>query len=86
VKEKTTKKSVKEGAGMRGEYDFSGGVHGKYAERFAAGTNLVALDQDVAEFFPDSASVNRTLRPIADLLRKRSRAKTLTATAPEPRR
>ena len=26
---------------MRGEYDFSGGVRGKYAKRFAQGTNVV---------------------------------------------
>ena len=44
---------------MQDEYDFSGGVRGKYAERYAQGTNLVALDPDVAAAFPDSASVNR---------------------------
>ena len=44
------------------EYDFSGGVRGKYAGRFAAGTNLVKLEPDVAKVFPDSASVNRALR------------------------
>jgi len=26
---------------MREEYDFSGGVRGKYAARYAAGTNMV---------------------------------------------
>jgi hypothetical protein len=49
---------------MQDEYDFSGGVRGKYAERYAQGTNLVALDPDVAAAFPDSASVNRALRGI----------------------
>jgi len=44
------------------EYDFSGGVRGKYAGRFAAGTNLVKLEPDVAKVFRDSASVNRALR------------------------
>ena len=33
---------------MRSEYDFSGGVRGKYAKRFAKGTNIVVLDPDVA--------------------------------------
>ena len=37
---------------MRAEYDFSGGVRGKYAERYARGTNVVLLDPDVAEVFP----------------------------------
>ena len=52
---------------MRPEYDFSkmeGGVRGKYAERFRAGTNLVLLDPDVAEVFGDDASVNEALRSI----------------------
>jgi hypothetical protein len=48
--------------GMRPEYDFSGGERGKYAKRFAEGTNLVALAPDVIDAFPDSASVNEALR------------------------
>ncbi|MBI3721797.1 MAG: hypothetical protein HY248_04515 [Fimbriimonas ginsengisoli] len=47
---------------MLEEYDFRGGVRGKYAERYAAGTNLVLLEPDVAAFFPDSHSVNEALR------------------------
>ena len=47
---------------MLPEYDFSKGVQGKYARRFAEGTNLVALSPDVAEVFPDSKSVNEALR------------------------
>lgn len=48
------------------EYDFSGGVRGKYAERFAEGRNLVLLDPDVAKAFPDSASVNEALRSLRE--------------------
>ncbi len=44
------------------EYDFSAGVRGKYAERFAAGTNFVVLDPDLAAEFPDSKSVAKALR------------------------
>lgn len=50
---------------MMEEYDFTKGGRGKYAERYAAGNNLVALDPDVAEVFPDSASVNRALRALS---------------------
>jgi hypothetical protein len=50
---------------IRDEYDFSGGVRGKYAERFANGSNVVVLDADVARVFPDSASVNAALRELA---------------------
>ena len=54
------------------EYDFDKGVRGKYADRYAAGNNLVVLDPDVAEVFPDSNSVNRALRALADVIRQHS--------------
>jgi len=57
---------------MLEEYDFSKGIVGRYANRFAAGSNLVALDPDVFEVFPDSASVNRALRALADIIRHHS--------------
>ena len=50
---------------MRDEYDFRGGVRGKYADRMAEGSNVVVLDPDVAEVFTDSESVNRALRGLA---------------------
>jgi hypothetical protein len=57
---------------MRDEYDFSNGVRGKYAERFAHGTNIVKLDPDVAEVFKDSASVNEALRVLAKLAKQQA--------------
>lgn len=50
---------------MRSEYDFSGGVRGKYAARYAAGTNVVVLDPDVAREFRTSEEVNKALRELA---------------------
>jgi hypothetical protein len=47
---------------IRPEYDFSGGVRGKYAERYARGTNVVVLDPDVAAAFPTAEAVNNALR------------------------
>lgn len=44
------------------EYDFRGGVRGKYAKRYSNGTNLVLLAPDVARRFPTAASVNTALR------------------------
>ncbi len=55
---------------MRDEYDFSGAVRGKYASRFAQGTNIVVLDPDVAEVFGDSEAVNEALRLLANSVRK----------------
>jgi len=58
---------------MQQEYDFSGGVRGKYAARYAEGSNVVVLDPDVAEVFPDAASVNEALRALAKIARKQGK-------------
>ncbi len=55
---------------MLDEYDFSKGVRGKYAKRYAAGTNVVVLAPDVAAVFPDSESVNEALRALVKIARK----------------
>lgn len=47
---------------MRAEYDFSDGVRGKYADRFAEGSNVVVLDPDVAAEFKTRKAVNDALR------------------------
>lgn len=55
---------------MLAEYDFSGGVRGRFAEAYAEGTNVVLLDEDVAKVFPDAASVNRALRLLIRLAKE----------------
>jgi hypothetical protein len=52
-------------------YDFSSGVRGKYAARYAAGTNVVVLSPDLAEVFPDSEAVNEALRTLVRISGKR---------------
>jgi hypothetical protein len=49
------------------EYDFTSGVRGKYLEQYRQGTNLVLLEPDVAQAFPDSAAVNRALRVLVNV-------------------
>lgn len=61
---------------MRDEYDFSSGVRGKYAARFAEGSNVVVLDPDVADLFTDSKSVNDALRTLAEIAAKQSKKAT----------
>lgn len=56
---------------MRAEYDFTGGVRGKYAQRYAAGSNVVVLDPDVAEMFPTSRVVNSTLRTLGEIAQRK---------------
>ena len=53
---------------MRSYYDFSSCVRGKYAKRYAEGTNVVVLDPDVANVFKDAESVNETLRAVARII------------------
>ena len=64
---------------MRPEYDFSKGVRGKHAAKYAQGTNVVVLEPDVAREFRTTEQVNETLRAVSKLLqqhRKRSGRKT----------
>ena len=56
--------------GMLDEYDFSQGERGKYAARYAEGTNVVLLAPDVAAVFRDSKAVNEALRALAKIARK----------------
>jgi hypothetical protein len=54
---------------LRPEYDLSqlkGGVRGKYYRQATAGTNLVLIEPELANVFPDTESVNRALRLLAD--------------------
>jgi hypothetical protein len=58
---------------LRAEYDFSSGVRGRYARRYAQGANVVLLEPDVAKAFPSSAAVNSSLRVLAALLRQQGK-------------
>ncbi|MGA2193625.1 MAG: hypothetical protein ABSH40_00010 [Bryobacteraceae bacterium] len=61
MKKPPTKRRPRE---MRAEYDFSAGVRGKYVERYRQGTNVVLLDPELADAFPDSKSVNDALHAL----------------------
>ncbi len=69
---------------MRSEYDFSKAVRGVTAARYGEGSNVVLLDPDVAEIFPNARSVNEALRTFARLTKPATR--TRVRKAPEPRR
>jgi len=54
---------------LRAEYDLTklkGGVRGKYYRQASAGTNLVLIEAELAEVFPDTESDNRALRLLVD--------------------
>jgi len=76
------KKAKRPAAGeLRPEYkrsDFGALVRGKYVERLHASSNVVILDPEVADLFPNAAAVNAALRSLAEIARRadsrRSRA------------
>ena len=70
---------------MRPEYDFSGAVRGLTAARYAQGANVVVVDPDVIDVFPDSAAVNDALRALAPLIRHRKVGWRPTRRAGRPR-
>ena len=54
---------------LRSEYDLAqlkGGVRGKYYRQATAGTNLVLIERELADVFPDTESVNRALRMLVN--------------------
>ena len=57
---------------MLDEYDFTGGVRGKYVERLANRKNVIVLEPDVAEVFTDSESVNQALRALLPIIQKQA--------------
>ena len=59
---------------LREEYDFSGGVRGKYAARYGEGANIVILDPDIAKVFRDSKSVNEALRALVEVANRAAEA------------
>jgi hypothetical protein len=62
-----SRNSTDEKDSVRPEYDFTqlkSCGRGRYAKRYRKGTNLVLLAPDVADVFPDDASVNEALRTL----------------------
>ena len=53
--------------------DFSNAMPNKYAARYAKGTNLMLIDPDVLDVFPDAEAVNDALRALAAIIRERSK-------------
>jgi hypothetical protein len=77
----TMKKARSKDPDMRDEYDFSNAspVRGKYAARYAKGSNVVVIAPDVSQVFPNEESVNQALRALAKIIKDRD-----AAAAPQP--
>ena len=58
---------------LRSEYkrsDFGALVRGKYIERLHKSSNVVVLDPEVADLFPNATSVNAALRSLAEIAKR----------------
>ena len=56
---------------LRSEYkrsDFGALVRGKYIERLKTSSNVVVIDPEVTNLFPNAAAVNAALRSLARVL------------------
>ena len=69
--EKPTDKAAE--PALRAEYDFSRGVRGKHARRYAQGANVVVLEADVAKLFPNAGAVNDSLRARGGIIRRQNK-------------
>jgi len=62
---------------LRPEYDFSsmkGGIRGKYVDRLRKASNIVLLEPEVAQAFPNSEAVNQALKGILNATRAHRRS------------
>jgi len=80
------KKAKKPASGeLRAEYkrsDFEVLVRGKYAKRLQVSSNVVVIDPEVADLFPNAAAVNAALRALAEIARRtRPGARSLPASS-----
>ena len=58
---------------LRDEYkrsDFGPLVRGKYVERLRERSNVVVLDPEIADLFPNGASVNAALRALVEIAKR----------------
>jgi hypothetical protein len=74
---------------LRPEYrreDFGAMVRGKYAARLQESSNIVVLDPEIAEAFPNTKAVNDALRGLLELARVSARlpAPSGSTSAPAP--
>ncbi len=69
----STRQNMHNDPDMLEEYDFRNGVRGKYAGRYAEGTNLVMIEPDLAKYFPDHDAVNDALRSLVEIIEKQEK-------------
>jgi hypothetical protein len=72
---------------LRSEYrreDFGPMMRGKYAARLRESSNIVVLDPEIAEAFPNAKAVNDALRGLLELARTSARLSSKSVPTPGP--
>ena len=67
------KKPTKKPTEMRAEYeasDFPTLVRGKYAEQLSRRSNVIIVDPELVDLFPNSEAVNAALRSLSEIARR----------------
>ena len=70
---------------LRAEYrreDFGPMVRGKYAARLKEASNIVVLDPEIAEAFPNTKAVNDALRGLLELAKTSTRLSSQSVSTP----
>ncbi len=62
--------------------DFGPMVRGKYAARLREASNIIVLDPEIAEAFPNAQAVNNALRGLLELARTSARLPSQAISAP----
>jgi hypothetical protein len=78
-------KKMRNDPDMLEEYDFTRGIRGKYAKRYAEGANVVVIDPDVAEYFPNHEAVNEALRGLTKIIKRRKKVESAARRGPRSR-
>jgi hypothetical protein len=72
---------------LRPEYkrsDFGEFVRGKYADRLKEETNVVLLEPDIAQAFPNDEAVNKALRYLLEIAEASNRLTRRPSRPPDP--
>jgi hypothetical protein len=78
-------KKMRKDSDMLKGYDFSGGIRSKYAKRYPEGANVVVIDPDLAEYFPNHEAVNEAPRGLTKIIKRRKKAEQAAQRGPRSR-
>ena len=70
IKKEYIMKKMLNDSNMLEEYDFSNAERGKYSKAYSEGSNVVVIDKDIIQYFPNHDAVNQALRSIIPIIKR----------------